>query len=70
MDPRGLAIELTSARWEEWLAAAERMRHGRALLAAAPRRRSAAPPRRHGGARPSLLWMLAITALGFWLLRC
>jgi hypothetical protein len=70
MDPRGLAIELTSARWEEWLAAAERMRHGRALLAAAPRRRSVPRATRPFGARPGLLWMLAITALGFWLLRC
>jgi hypothetical protein len=69
MDPSGLAIELTSARWEEWLAAAERLRHGRALLAAAPRRRSMPRARRHCGARPCLLWMLAITVLGFWLLH-
>ena len=70
MDPSIAAIEVAAARWEQWVGAALRAERFRALAATARRRRrSVAPPRGRPQARSSLLWMLAASALGFWLLR-
>jgi len=69
MDAATTAIELAPARWEQWLGAALRMPRAQALLAAVPQ----VPRPRVAGRRPvrtrsSLLWMLAITVVGFWML--
>jgi len=70
MDPSIAAIEVAAVRWEQWVGAALRAERFRALAAAArPPRRGVAPPRRRPPARRSLVWMLAVSALGFWLLR-
>jgi hypothetical protein len=70
MDPTPAAIEVATARWEQWIGATLRAEHFRALTATAktPRRRARAArtPRR---TRRSLLWMLAVSAVGCWLLR-
>lgn len=69
MDPTAMAIELSAARWEQWLGATLRMQHGRYLLAAAapcPPTRRPAPRRRDGG---RLVWLLAASVAGFLLLR-
>jgi hypothetical protein len=70
MDPSIAAIEVAAARWEQWVGATQRAERMRALAAVArPRRRAVAPARRRPRSRSSLLWMLAVSALGFWLLR-
>jgi hypothetical protein len=70
MDPNLAAIEVATARWEQWIGATLRAEHFRALTAKAktPRRRARVgrtPPR----TRRSLLRMLAVSAVGYWLLR-
>ena len=70
MDPDRAAIEVAVARWEQWIGASLRAEHFRTLTASAraTRRRPArARSRRH--TRPGLLWMLAVSAVGYWLLR-
>ena len=70
MDPTTAAIEVTAVHWEAWVSAVLRSEHGRALAATArPRRRRRAAPSPARPARGSLLWMLAVSAAGFWLLR-
>ncbi len=70
MDPSITAIEVAAARWEQWVGATLRAERFRALAAAArPPLRNAAPACGRPRVRSSLLWMLAISALGFWLLR-
>jgi len=70
MDPSLAAIEVAAVRWEQWIGAALRVERGRALLAAArPARRRAAAPRARPRTRASLLWMLAVSAAGYLLLR-
>lgn len=70
MDPATVAIELSEAAWEQWVGVQLRAEHLRRLVAATPprRRRGARAP---GGprTRSSLLWMLAVSTLGFLLLR-
>jgi hypothetical protein len=70
MDPSLAAIEVATARWEQWVGAALRAERFRALTAAAraPRRR-ARPARRRPRTRRSLLWMLAVSVAGYLLLR-
>ena len=70
MDPATAAIELSEAAWEQWVGAQLRAEHLRRLVATTPPRhrrsvRASAGPR----TRSSLLWMLAISTLGFLLLR-
>jgi hypothetical protein len=70
MDPSRLAIEVAAARWEQWIGASLRAEHFRNLTASARairRRPARARSRRH--TRPGLLWMLAVSAAGYWLLR-
>lgn len=71
MDPSRASIEVAAARREQWIGAALRAEHFRALLAAAPRRprRRAPAARTRPRTRASLLWMLAISLAGYWLLR-
>jgi glutathione S-transferase len=70
MDPTPAAIEVATARWEQWIGATLRAAHFRALTATAktPRRR-ARTARTRPRTRRSLLWMLAVSAVGYWLLR-
>jgi hypothetical protein len=68
MNETAEAIELNTASWEQWIGAAQRDAARRALLAARPRRRGPAP-RAATAARASLLWLLAASAAGFWLLH-
>jgi hypothetical protein len=67
MDPEAMAIELGTASWEEWVGAAQRAESRRALAASRRRRRPAAAPAA-AAARGSLLWMLAFSVAGLWLL--
>lgn len=70
MDPAAAAIELAEAAWGERVGAvlrAERFRHLTAT--ARPPRRRPAPARGGPRTRGSLVWMLAISAAGFLLLR-
>ncbi|MBK9244375.1 MAG: hypothetical protein IPM30_05860 [Burkholderiales bacterium] len=69
MDPSPSAIEVAAVRWEQWIGAALRAEHFRALTEAsrASRRRSA-PARSRPRARPGLLWLLAASLAGYWLL--
>lgn len=70
MDPSLGAIEVAAARWEQWIGASLRAERFRALTAAARARRRRRPPARaRPRVRPGLLWMLAVTLGGFWLLR-
>ena len=71
MDPSLAAIEVASARWEQWIGATLRAEHFRTLTATnrLPRRRTSPPARRRTRARASLLWMLAVSLAGYWLLR-
>jgi hypothetical protein len=70
MDPNPAAIEVASARWEQWIGAALRAEHFRSLTASArPPRRPARRDRPRLRARPRLLWMLAVSLAGYWLLR-
>jgi len=70
MDPSIAAIEVAAARWEQWIGATLRAERFRALTAARRRPRRPVPPARsRPRPRSSLLWMLAISAAGFWLLR-
>ena len=70
MDPTPAAIEVVPVRWEQWIGAALRAEHFRNLTAGArpcrPAARRSRAPRR---ARPRLLWMLAVSLAGYWLLR-
>lgn len=69
MDATTTAIELVPARWEQWLGAALRMQRAQELLAAVPQaRQSTAAGRRRVRRRSSLLWMLAMPVVGFWML--
>jgi hypothetical protein len=70
MDPSPAAIEVATARWEQWVGATLRAERFRALAAARrarrrPRRPARTPPR----TRPGLLWLLALSLVGYWLLR-
>lgn len=70
MDPSLAAIEVAAVRFEQWIGAALRVERGRALVAAARSGRRRAPvARARPRARASLLWMLAISATGYLLLR-
>jgi hypothetical protein len=70
MDPSIAAIEVAAAGWEQWVGATLQAERFRALAAAARRpRRGVTAARGRPRARSSLLWMLAVSALGFWLLR-
>lgn len=70
MENFGIAIELTAASWEQWVGAAlRRARVERLLASARPGRRRAARKVAPAGTRSSLLWMLAVSAAGFLLLR-
>jgi len=70
MEDISVAIEMTVVSWEQLISAAMRRSHFERLLATArPRRRRIPRPASGGAARPSLLWMLAISIAGFWLLR-
>lgn len=67
MEATTSAIELTAISWESWVAAALRAERGRALAATArPKRRR--PARSTHPVRGSLLWMLAVSVVGLWLL--
>ena len=70
MDPTHAAVEVAAVRCEQWIGASLRAERLRALTAAsrtARRRRALLPrPRR---ARPGLLWMLAVSIVGYRLLR-
>ena len=69
MNPPTTAIELTAAPWEQWVGAAMRSERLRALMATArPRHRRPTPAKSPPKARRSLLWMLAVSVAGFWLL--
>jgi len=70
MDPTPAAVEVAAVRWEQWIGASLRAERFRALTTASRtiRRRRARPPRRRR-ARPGLLWMLAVSIAGYWLLR-
>jgi len=70
MDPNLTAIEVATARREQWIGAAMRAEHFRALAesARAPGRR-ARPARTPPRTRRSLLWMLTVSLAGYWLLR-
>jgi len=66
MDPSITAIEVAAERWEQWVGATLRAERFRALAAdARPPRRNAAP----ACGRPRVRSSLAVSALGFWLLR-
>ncbi len=70
MDNTSIAIELTEASWEQWIGASMRTQHAQRLLATAlPRRRPVQPANGRNRTRGSLLWMLAVSAAGLWLLR-
>ena len=70
MDPNPAAIEVASARWEQWIGAALRAEHFRRLTTSTrPPRRPARRTRPRLRARPRLLWMLAVSLAGYWLLR-
>jgi hypothetical protein len=71
MDAATAAIELTEVAWEQFIGAVLRAERFRALSATAhPRRRRRAPrPQRQAHTRGSLVWMLAVSAAGFLLLR-
>jgi hypothetical protein len=67
MDATTAGIELTVVPWESWIAAALRAERSRTLAATArPRRRR--PARSSRPVRGSLLWMLAVSIIGLWLL--
>jgi hypothetical protein len=69
MNDSAEAIELGTASWEQWVGAAQRAESRRALVASRPRRgRSMAAPAT-AAARASLLWLLAASAAGLWLLH-
>jgi hypothetical protein len=69
MNPTTAAIELTAAPWEQWVGAVLRTERFRALMATArPRRRLPAPAKTRPQARSSLVWMLAVSVAGFWVL--
>jgi hypothetical protein len=70
MDPTPAAIEVAAARWEQWIGATLRAERLRALTAGArARRRPARRARTPRRTRPGLLWMLAVSLVGYWLLR-
>jgi hypothetical protein len=70
MDPGTTAIELSEVVWEQWIAAVLRAERFRLLPATArPRRRRPVPRRNTPHTRGSLLWMLAVSLAGYWLLR-
>lgn len=70
MDNTSIAIELAEASWEQWTGAAMRSQHAQGLLATArPRRRPVPPTNGRNRTRGSLVWMLAVSAAGLWLLR-
>jgi len=69
MDPSLAPIVVAAARWEQWILAALRAEHFRALVAARTPRRTRRPARRPPRARRGLRWMLAVTVAGYWLLR-
>ncbi len=69
MDPSLAAIEVAAVRFEQWIGAALRVERGRALLAARPATRRARAPRARPRMRASLLWMLAVSATGYLMLR-
>jgi len=70
MDSSPAAIEMTAVHWEQWIGATLRAERFRTLLAAARRPHPRAKPvQGRKRARGSLLWMLAVSAAGFWLLR-
>jgi hypothetical protein len=69
MDPDRAAIEVAVARWEQWIGASLRAAHFRTLTdSARATRRRPAPARSSRHTRPGLLWMLAVSAAGYWLL--
>ena len=69
MQDVGTGIELTASNWEQFVRAVLRRAHREALLATARPRRGRQRPGDVPGARcASLLWMLAVSAAGFWLL--
>ncbi len=64
------AVELVAVSWEQFVGAVMRRAHGQRLLATArPRRRQTLPKAAQNRRQRSLLWMLAISFAGFWLLR-
>ena len=70
MDPDRAAIEVAVARLEQWIGASLRAEHFRTLTASArATRRCPARARSRRHTRPGLLWMLAASAAGYWLLR-
>jgi len=70
MDPATAAIELSEAAWEQWVGAQLRAEHLRRLVATTPPRHRRSVRASTGlRTRSSLLWMLAISTLGFLLLR-
>ena len=70
MDPTLAAIEVAAVRWEQWIGATLRAECMRALKApAGARRRPARPAPKRPRTRRSLLWMLAVSGAGYWLLR-
>lgn len=65
----GTVIELTASNWKQFVGAVLRRPHGEALLAMArPRGRRQRPADVPGNCCASLLWMLAVSAGGLWLL--
>ena len=70
MDPTPAAIEVATARWEQWIGATLRAERLRNLTAGVRTpRRPRTPTRTRPRARPCLLWMLAASLVGYWLLR-
>ena len=69
MDPDRAAIEVAAARLERWIGASLRAEHFRTLTASArATRQRPARTRSRRRTRPGLLWMLVVSAAGYWLL--
>jgi hypothetical protein len=69
MEGISVAVEMTVVNWEQWIGAAMRRTHFERLLATARPRRRVPRPASRGATRSSLLWMLAVSIAGLWLLR-
>jgi hypothetical protein len=70
MDAATAAIELSEVAWEQFIGAVLRAERFRLLAATArPRRRHRPAAANRPATRPGLVWMLAVSAAGFMLLK-